>query len=337
MRDIRLAVGGGFLLALGALALLAPLLGLRDPRAQPDGLVLRELPPLARVEALRLADGRTLYAHELRHEERTGTVSYRRGTRWTSLAPSELQQPRWHERQLFLLGTDALGRDLLSRLLHGARVSLLVGLVAAAMAVLGGSAVGLLAGLLGRSADALLMRLTDLVLAIPRLFLALMLVALWGASLLTTVVVLAATTWMAAARLVRGEVLAARERGFVEAARAGGAGPLRLGLLHLLPAALVPLSVEGALRVGDTILLEAALSFLGLGIPPPAPSWGSLIADGRHSLLHAWWISTLPGLAIAATVIALNLLGDALRDRWAGLPSGRIPGWSGSSTTSRAS
>lgn len=316
MRDRRLRLGGGFLLVLGLLALLAPVLGLRDPTAQPDGLVLRELPPLSRVEAIQLADGRRIFVHELRPDAAAGSVAYRRGSTWTAVGARELQQPGWRQRQLFLLGTDALGRDLLSRLVHGARVSLLVGLIAASMAVLIGSLIGLLAGVLGRSVDALLMRLTDLVLSIPRLFLALLLVALYGASLGTTVVVLAATTWMAAARLVRGEVLSVRERGFIEAARAAGVGRLRLGLLHMLPAALVPLSVEGTLRVGDTILLEAALSFLGLGVPPPAPSWGGLIADGRHSLLDAWWISTLPGLAIAATVIALNLLGDALRDRW---------------------
>jgi peptide/nickel transport system permease protein len=153
------------------------------------------------------------------------------------------------------------------------------------------------------------------VLSIPRLFLALMLVALYGPSTRTTILVLGFTTWMAAARLVRGEILSLKERDFIQAARASGIGTLRLGLLHLLPAASLPLLVEGALRVGETILLEAALSFLGLGVPAPAPSWGNLVADGRSSILDAWWISTLPGIAIALTVIALNLLGDSARER----------------------
>jgi peptide/nickel transport system permease protein len=162
------------------------------------------------------------------------------------------------------------------------------------------------------------MRFTDVVLAVPRLFLALMLVAIYEASIATTVIVLGCTTWMAAARLVRGEVLSLREREFVQAARAAGAAPHRLGLLHLLPSALAPVLVEGALRVGDTILLEASLSFLGLGGQPPSASWGNLVADGRGSLLDSWWIATFPGLAIALTVIALNLLGDAARERLGG-------------------
>lgn len=174
---------------------------------------------------------------------------------------------------------------------------------------------GLVAGTLGGFVDGALMRFVDLLLAVPRLFLLLLLVSLYRPSLWTTVLVLGATGWMAPARLVRAQVLALRERDFVQAARAGGAPLARIALRHLLPGALVPLAAEATLRVGHTMLLEASLSFLGLGVPPPTPSWGAMIAEGRDRLFDAWWIATLPGLAIAATVVALSLAGDALTER----------------------
>jgi peptide/nickel transport system permease protein len=313
VNDRRMILGGGFLVVLALVALAAPWLGLRDPSAQPDTLVLRDLPPLSRPQGVRLADGNLRYAHETRPLE-GGAIEIRRGETWTRLAPPQLA-PDWNVRPLYLLGTDNFGRDLLSRLIYGGRISLLVGLAGALIAVVLGTLVGAVAGFAGGWIDALLMRFTDVVLSVPRLFLALLLVALYRPSLLTTMLVLGGTTWMAAARLVRGEILSLRERDFVQAARAAGASPLRLSLLHLLPLAMVPVIIEGTLRVGDTILLEAALSYLDLGVRPPTPSWGNLIADGRHSLLGAWWISTLPGLAVVATVISLNFVGEAARHR----------------------
>jgi len=320
----RIAIG--FLVLLGAAALAAPWLPLRDPAAQPDGLVLRDLPPLARVPTVRLANGGVRYADEIRirlvSSARPGageSVELRRGEEWTRIPAEELaggEALASVSAERFVLGTDGYGRDLLSRLVYGGRISLLVGFLAAALAVAVGALVGLSAGIGGGFVDAVLMRATDVFLSIPRIFLLVLLVALYGRSLTGTILVLAATTWMAAAKVVRAEVLSQRERDFVRAARATGASLPRLALVHLLPAVAAPLLVEASLRVANTILLESSLSFLGLGVPPPIASWGSVIADGRDSLLSAWWISTLPGIAVAATVLAVTASSESLRQRF---------------------
>jgi peptide/nickel transport system permease protein len=212
------------------------------------------------------------------------------------------------------LGTDNLARDVLSRLLYGARISLTVGFLAVGISVTLGTILGAVAGYAGGVVDGVLMRLVDMVLAFPRLVLLIVVVAVLEPSLLVIVVVLGLTLWPSTARLVRGEVLSLRERGFVLAATALGYSRRRILFRHLLPNALGPVIVAATLGVGDTIVLEAGLSFLGLGVQAPTASWGSMVDAGRVDLLGAWWISTFPGLAIVLTVVALNLLGDGLRD-----------------------
>lgn len=213
-----------------------------------------------------------------------------------------------------LLGTDALGRDILSRMLHGARVSLWVGFVSVGIAVSIGIVLGLLAGFFGGLVDELIMRGVDIMLCFPSFFLILAVIAFLEPNLANIMIVIGLTSWMGVARLVRAETLSLREREFVAAARLAGASTRRILLLHILPNALAPVLVSASLGIAGAILTESALSFLGLGVQPPSPSWGNMLLEGKDVLEIAPWMSLFPGFAILITVLGYNLLGESLRD-----------------------
>jgi peptide/nickel transport system permease protein len=229
----------------------------------------------------------------------------------TDLSLSAQFQPPSREH---LLGTDESGRDVLARLLAGGRVSLAVGFVGALLTVLIASVLGLLAGYLGGVVDEVIMRLTDTLMAVPTFFLLMVIVAIWGSGITVLVLALALTRWMDVARLIRAEVLRFKNQDFVSAAEALGASSWRLMFKHLLPQAVPSLIVATSLNVGYVMLVEAALSFLGLGILPPTPSWGNMLTDSQYYVWTAPHLAVYPGVMIALTVLAFNAVGDVLRD-----------------------
>ncbi len=212
------------------------------------------------------------------------------------------------------LGTDELGRDVLSRLLYGGRVSLMVGLLAVAVSCPLGVVIGLASGFFGGWIDRMLMRLTDIQLAIPTILLAMALVTVLGPGVPNLIITLSVTGWTIYARLIRGETLALRDRDFIEATRAAGAGQARIMFRHVLPNVVSPVIVVATFAVGSMVVLEATLSFLGIGVPLRVATWGSMLSSGRTYLKSAWWITAFPGLAIFVTVLAINALGDSMRD-----------------------
>jgi peptide/nickel transport system permease protein len=212
------------------------------------------------------------------------------------------------------LGTDHLGRDLLARVIYGARPALLVGFAAVAISGLIGMAAGLISGYFGGRMDDVLMRLADIQLAFPFILLAIAVIGVLGPSLQTIIIVIGVSSWVVYARIVRGAVLTLREREFVQAALALGGGDGRVLLRHILPNVFTPWLVVATLDMARVIVIESALSFLGLGVQPPTPTWGGMLADGRVYISTAWWLATFPGLAILITVLGINLFGDGLRD-----------------------
>ena len=216
--------------------------------------------------------------------------------------------------RMHLLGTDHLGRDLLARVIFGARPALMVGFAAVAISGILGMVVGLLSGYFGGRTDDVFMRLADIQLAFPFILLAIAVIGVLGPSLPVIIVVIGVSSWVVYARVVRGSVLSLREREFVQAAQALGSGDGRILLHHVLPNALTPWLVVATLDMARVIVIESALSFLGLGVQPPTPTWGGMLADGRVYISTAWWLATFPGLAILVTVLGINLFGDGLRD-----------------------
>jgi peptide/nickel transport system permease protein len=214
----------------------------------------------------------------------------------------------------FPLGTDDLGRDVLVRILYGARISLLVGFVAVGIATSIGILLGAVAGYYGRWIDSLIMRFVDIMLCFPAFFLILAVIAFLKPSIWNIMIIIGLTSWMGVARLVRAEFLSLRERDFVLAAQAIGAKDARIIFRHILPNAISPIVVSATLGVAGAILTESALSFLGIGVQPPTPSWGNMLIAGKQTLGTAWWLSVFPGLAILITVLGYNLLGEGLRD-----------------------
>jgi len=333
-----------------SVAFLAPFLAPFSPYDQQDFLVTAYKPPFTRLQALELKqpkiqtlpvqtanntaeklsnslinDLRTLKTRNEPHALKfideyrieNGTVFYRQGMRERTMSVSELADRKGKNpliTRTFALGTDQYGRDILSRVIYGSRISLSIGFLVVMISVTLGTVIGISSGYFGGWIDALLMRIVDVLIAFPALFLILIIIATFGNSIYLIVITLSFTGWMGVARIVRSQVLSLKEQEFILAAKALGLSSMRIIFRHLAPNTLTPVIIAATLRIGSIILTEAGLSFLGLGVQPPTPSWGNIINEGRDSLLNHWWISTFPGIAILTTVVCFNLIGDGVRD-----------------------
>lgn len=268
------------------------------------------LPPGSQVTAVERTDGVLFVSPEVEVSS-AAVVVHGPGDRVVSIPRAEVREVSRHR---FLLGSDRFGRDLLAAMLSGGRISLAVASLSLAVALLLGLSVGLAAGSSPRLVDSVLMRLVDALLAFPVLFLMILCVTLFRPGPGILILVLGLTSWMGLARLVRGQVLSLRRRQFILASRAIGAPWHRIWRTHFIPNIAGPVAQDAALRMGDLVLAEATLSFLGLGIPPSTPTWGSLIAQGQKVLADGWWLATFPGIAIAVLIISLALIGDGLQE-----------------------
>lgn len=347
-QNFAVKIAGIIVIGLYTMIFLCPMIAPYDPDFQQDIIVTRYARPMQAITYLKLkpsgetilpfrqGDGIVVHAvnrliqanHRLLNRNEPAIyvdqyrieqpiVFYKQGLQNKQINLSELissDESGFIDKRLYVLGSDRYGRDVLSRIIYGSRISLIIGLLAVTIAVTLGVAVGAVAGYFGKFADAVLMRFVDLMLSFPNLFLVLLVMALFGNSVFLIILVLGLTGWMGVSRLIRGQILSLKENEFVLAAKAMGFSHTRIIFRHLVPNAMAPVIVAATLRLGGLILVEAGLSFLGLGVQPPAASWGNIINEGRDTLIQAWWIATFPGLAIVVTVICFNVLGDGLRD-----------------------
>jgi peptide/nickel transport system permease protein len=331
-------------------AFLAPFIAPFSPYDQQDFLVTAYQPPFSRLDALLLKQpknqiiplqqgrGTTIrlanslisdfqvlktrnepnairFVNEFRLEG--NLVIYRQGIRTKTIALEELAGAGKNDiavTRTFILGTDQYGRDILSRVIYGSKISLSIGFLVVLISVTLGTLIGVSSGYFGGWIDAVMMRIVDVLIAFPALFLILIIIATFGNSIYLIVITLSFTGWMGVARIVRSQVLSLKEQEFILAAKSLGLSNMRIIFRHLAPNTLTPVIIAATLRIGSIILTEAGLSFLGLGVQPPTPSWGNIINEGRDSLLNYWWISTFPGIAILTTVVCFNLVGDGVRD-----------------------
>jgi peptide/nickel transport system permease protein len=331
-------------------AFLAPFIAPFSPYDQQDFLVTAYQPPLSQLDALVLKQPKALiiptqqgkgttirlanslisdfqilktrnepnairFVNEYRVEGKA--LIHRQGLRTKTMHVEELARGVKENvavTRTFILGTDQYGRDILSRVIYGSKISLSIGFLVVLISVTLGTVIGVTSGYFGGWIDAIMMRIVDVLIAFPALFLILIIIATFGNSIYLIVITLSFTGWMGVARIVRSQVLSLKEQEFILAAKSLGLSNMRIIFRHLAPNTLTPVIIAATLRIGSIILTEAGLSFLGLGVQPPTPSWGNIINEGRDSLLNYWWISTFPGIAILTTVVCFNLIGDGLRD-----------------------